>query len=69
VQNGQLNWIANFIWGIADDVLEPTNDRVLAMKKQLAEQLLAWGRPLFTLPHAANGGLVGLGAKVLEVDS
>ena len=19
--NGQLNWIANFIWGIADDVL------------------------------------------------
>jgi type I restriction enzyme M protein len=21
MENGQLNWIANFIWGIADDVL------------------------------------------------
>lgn len=33
---------------------------------QLAEQVLAWGRPLYTLPHAANEGLVGLGAKVKE---
>jgi type I restriction enzyme M protein len=63
MENGQLNWIANFIWGIADDVLrdvyvrgkyrdvilpmtvirrldavlEPTKERVLAMKKQLDE--------------------------------
>jgi predicted Rossmann fold nucleotide-binding protein DprA/Smf involved in DNA uptake len=31
----------------------------------LAEQVLAWGKPLFTLPHAANEGLVGLGAGVV----
>jgi predicted Rossmann fold nucleotide-binding protein DprA/Smf involved in DNA uptake len=35
---------------------------------QLAEQVLAWGKPLLTLPHAANEELVALGAKVMEVE-
>jgi predicted Rossmann fold nucleotide-binding protein DprA/Smf involved in DNA uptake len=34
----------------------------------LAEQVLAWGKPLLTLPHGANEGLVGLGAKVVEAE-
>jgi type I restriction enzyme M protein len=27
MEQGQLNWIANFIWGIADDVLRDLYDR------------------------------------------
>jgi len=38
MENGQFNWIANFIWGIADDVLRDVyvpgkyRDVILAME-------------------------------------
>jgi hypothetical protein len=37
MSNGNLGWIT-FIWGIADDVLEPSKKAVLAMKANLSSR-------------------------------
>jgi excisionase family DNA binding protein len=38
MENGQLNWIANFIWGIADDVLSDIHETSAYQRIPLCSQ-------------------------------
>jgi hypothetical protein len=62
-------WQRNRLVAALADTVVIAHARPGSATWQLAEQVLAWGKPLFTLPHAANEGLMGLGARMIEVGS
>ena len=46
MENGQLNWIANFIWGIADDVLRDVHQQNVGRPWRAGEDADAeWFKP------------------------
>jgi len=51
MENGQLNWIANFIWGIADDVL-----RDLYVRGKYRDVILV-GVAVIYLTYHRKGGI------------